>query len=142
LRAQALASVATLIGGGATLQQPIDARDVVAAILASLAKPELADTVLDLGGPECLSHRQLVMRAAALHGVQPRVVPIPLALVRAFAALVTRLRPDPPITPAMLGVLQHDDRVDTAEACKLLGIELTSLDATLRACVGPEPPSQ
>jgi NADH dehydrogenase len=139
LRGQASSRLAVLVGGGATLQQPIDAEDVVAAILAALARPELASTVLELGGPECLSHRELVMRAAALHDSRPSVVPIPVALVRTFAALAARLLPSPPITPAMLGVLQHDDRVDTADACKQLGIELTPLDATLRAYVGPEP---
>lgn len=142
LRGQALSAVAPLIGGGATLQQPIDAGDVVEAIVAATAKPELADVVLELAGPECLTHRQLVMRAAALHEKQPTIVPIPLLLMQAFAALAARVLPNPPITPAMLGVLQHDDRIDTALACKQLGIELTPLDATLRACVGPETPSQ
>jgi len=138
LRAQATGNIAALIGGGATLQQPIDARDVVTAILACLAKPELGNVEIDLGGPECLSHAQLVMRVAALHGKHPKVIPIPLALMRAFAALVARVVDSPPITPAMLGVLQHDDRVDSAAACKRLGIELTPLDETLRAYVGPE----
>ena len=138
LRAQANSAVAALIGGGTTLQQPIDAGDVVAAIAACLDRPELGDTILELGGPECLSHRQLVMRAAQLYGRQPAVVPIPLFLMRALAAIMVRLSATPPITPAMLGVLQHDDRVDSGPARKRLQIELTPLDETLRNCVGPE----
>ena len=38
----------------------------------------------------------------------------------------------------MFDVLQHDDRVDTAAACKQLDLELTPLDDTLYATVGPE----
>jgi hypothetical protein len=37
----------------------------------------------------------------------------------------------------MLGVLEHDDRIDPAPACARLGIRLAPLDATLRRCVGP-----
>ena len=44
---------------------------------------------------------------------------------------------DPPVTRAMLGVLNHDDDVDPAEPCRRLGLELTPLDETLRRCVGP-----
>jgi uncharacterized protein YbjT (DUF2867 family) len=93
---------------------------------------------LDLGGPECLPHRALVERAAALHQRRPRVVPVPLRLARAAVALLERTSKSPPMTVAMFDVLQHDDRVDTAAACKQLELELTPLDETLRCCVGPE----
>ena len=137
LAGQARAAVLPLIRGGATLQQPIDAGDVVDAIVAALSRPGLENAGLDLGGTECLTHRALVERAARLLGRRPTVVPIPLFAVRAFAAVIARLSANPPITPAMLGVLQHDDQVDPTEACTRLGIELTPLDETLRRCVGP-----
>ena len=38
---------------------------------------------------------------------------------------------DPPVTPSMLGVLQHDDDVPTEATRERLGIELTPLDETL-----------
>jgi hypothetical protein len=39
---------------------------------------------------------------------------------------------NPPVTRAMLGVLEHDDRIDQAPAAEQLGLELTPLDDTLR----------
>jgi uncharacterized protein YbjT (DUF2867 family) len=126
-----------LMGGGATLQQPIDARDVIAAIAAALRSPATKDRVLNLGGPESLPHRELVLRAGAVTGGKPRIIGIPFGLVRGVAALMERVRSHPPFTRAFLGVLQHDDRVDAAEACKQLGIELTPLDETLRHCLSP-----
>jgi uncharacterized protein YbjT (DUF2867 family) len=138
LAGQARAHWLPLIARGRTLQQPIDADDVVRAIVAAMEREELGGVTLDLAGPECLQHRVLVERAAALYGRRPRVLSIPLWLMRAFAALVQRLSANPPLTSAMLGVLQHDDCVDSEEACKRLGIALTSLDATLWRCVGPE----
>jgi NADH dehydrogenase len=138
LRKQARSSMVTLVRGGATIQQPIDSRDVIAAVCAALDLGSDDRLCLDLGGPEQLSQRALLARAAALHGTQPTVIPVPLLLARAFAWLFERLSASPPITRAMLGVLQHDDRVDTTQACDRLGLSLTPLDTTLARYVGPE----
>ena len=136
LRARARARIVPLVRGGASLEQPIDARDVVVAIAAALAKPELAGRVLDVAGPESLPRCDLVRRAAALAGGTPRFVSIPLGLMRAFAALLERFSANPPLSTAMLEVLEHDDRVDPKLASDALGIELTPLDETLRRVVG------
>ena len=53
----------------------------------------------------------------------------------AFAA--EKLLSDPPLTRAMLGVLDHDDEIDPKPACDELGIQLTPLGETLLRCVGP-----
>lgn len=130
--------IVPLMGGGATLQQPIDARDVIKAILAALESSLAESRVLYLGGPESLSHRELLVRAAKITGGNPLFLSVPFALVRGIAALLERLSPHPPLTRAWLGVLQHDDRADVAEACKQLGIELTPLDDTLHHCLSEE----
>jgi NADH dehydrogenase len=142
LRAQARDGWVPLVRGGASLEQPIDARDVVAAIAAALARPELAGRTLDVAGPESLPRRDLVRRAAALRGAAPRFVAIPYALMRAFAAVAERLSASPPITTPMLGVLEHDDRVDPRPACAALGLALTPLDDTLRRLVAPAGPEE
>jgi uncharacterized protein YbjT (DUF2867 family) len=137
LRARATAGFVPLIRGGATLEQPIDARDVIEGILLALSRRELANTALDLAGPESLSQRDLVLRAAALYGRTPRIIPIPLVLVRSFAAVAERILANPPLTRAMLDVLEQNDRIDPAPACEQLGLRLTPLDETLRRTVGP-----
>lgn len=138
LRGRATSRWVPLVGGGSTIEQPIDVFDVVAAICACLGRSELAGAALDLAGPEALSHRELVERAARLHAGRPYFLTIPLALARTGARLLERMSADPAITPAMLEVLQHDDRVDATTAIRALGVELTPLDETLRRCVGPE----
>lgn len=139
LRKQATSGVAPMPGGGATLQQPIDARDVLQAVRAALDSTPPLREALDLGGPECLSHRELVARAASLLGGRPgTVLPVPLGLVRAGISLLEGLSASPPMTKTMFEVLQHDDRVDPGPACKRLGIALTPLDETLRHCLRPE----
>jgi NADH dehydrogenase len=138
LRAQARARFVPLLRGGAGREQPIDADDVIAAIRRGIELPDLDESCLDLAGPECLSRRELLERAAALYGNRPLVIPIPLALELAIAFLLEKLLPDPPLTRAMVGVLDHDDVVDVGPACARLGIELTPLDRTLERCVGPD----
>jgi uncharacterized protein YbjT (DUF2867 family) len=130
LRAQATAPVAFLVRGGATLEQPIDARDLVRALELAL-EANVERTALDLAGPESLSHRALVARVAALLGRRPRIVPLPLAAAQALAFCFERIAAEPPLTRAMLGVLEHDDHIDPAPAASRLGLSLTPLDRTL-----------
>jgi hypothetical protein len=55
------------------------------------------------------------------------------------AGLLEQFLGNPPITSAMLGVLDHDDNIDSAPTMKLLGMEqLTSLDAMLQAVLGSD----
>jgi len=138
LRGQASAPLAFLVRGGATREQPIDTRDVVAALRLAAADASDARLALDLAGPESLTHRELVARAARTLGMRgPRIVPVPAALAFALAALLERL-PEPPLTRAMLGVLEHDDQIDPRPAAQRLGLTLTPLAETLAHTFGPE----
>jgi NADH dehydrogenase len=137
LRRQAQAKKLRLVGGGRTLQQPIDARDVVTAILAACVAAPGRDLALDAGGPECLSHRVLVLRAARLYGNEPKISSLPMGIARAAVGLLDRFLSNPPVSRAMFDILQHDDRVDPGAFCEALGVELTPLDQTLADHVGP-----
>jgi NADH dehydrogenase len=138
LRVQARARFVPLLRGGSGREQPIDADDVVSAIVSAVDRPGPDDVALDLAGPESLSRRELLERCAALYGNRPKVIPIPLHLELAFAFLLEKLLPDPPLTRAMVGVLDHDDVVDAEKSAERLGIHLTPLEQTLRRYVGPE----
>lgn len=138
LRRQAQANKLRLVDGGRTLQQPIDARDVVTAILAACVMGPGRDLALDAGGPESLPHRTLVLRAARLYGNEPKISSLPMGLARAAVGLLDRFLSNPPVSRAMFDILQHDDRVDPDAFCEALGIELTPLDQTLADHVGPQ----
>lgn len=120
---------------GASLEQPIYAGDVVDAIFAALKLPGLERVALDLAGPECLSRAELVQRAAATIGRRVRCISLPLAPLLGVAWIAQHAMQNPPITAAMLGVLDHDDCIDPAPAAAKLGIRLTSLDDMLRRCL-------
>jgi uncharacterized protein YbjT (DUF2867 family) len=143
LRGQAQARWLPLIGGGVSVQQPLDIRDLMNAILASLECDSRDSYFFDLGGAESLQHRDLVARAARLFGneIGGRVIPIPVWLIRTIAYVLERFQKSPPITPAMLGVLEQDDRIENGPALDTLGLELRTLDETLKRYIGPEVPA-
>jgi NADH dehydrogenase len=121
-----------------SLEQPIYAGDVVAAIMN--AAERRVDAVVDLGGPEVLTRRALTQRAAAVLNLNKgtNVISLPVGLGRLFAWFMEKVSGDPPITPAMLGVLDHDDSVDPELGLETLGLEgLTSLDEMLRNVLQP-----
>ena len=138
LRGEATAKILPLMAGGRCYEQPIDADDVVQAILSAGERPELANRTLDLAGPESLPARELILRAAALYGNHPRFFPLPVTIARLFARAAERFLDEPPITEAMLEVLLHDDRIDPEPATRALGITLTPFDAMLARRVGPD----
>ncbi len=138
LRHQATSGRARLVGGGVALQQPIAATDVVAALLAATQPNVPADTLIQLGGPESLSHRALVERTARILGREVAFASTPLIAAQAFAWFAQTFLADPPLTLDMLGVLEQDDAIDNQPALQALGIELTPLDAALRTAFNEE----
>lgn len=137
LRRQAQARSLRLVAGGRSLQQPIDVRDVVRAILAAQYAQPGKDLSLDAGGPECLSHRDLVLRAAKLWNNEPRIRSIPMGIARLAVRLMSFFMRRPPVTPAMFEILQHDDQTNPASFTKALDIELLPLSQTLADFIGP-----
>ena len=117
-----------------SLEQPIYAGDVTAAVAAA-STADVPAGRYDLAGPESLSRAALIGRAAKVLGRRTRVISLPLALGCTFAWLLEHVTRDPPVTRAMLGVLDHDDCIDPAPAAETLGITLTPLDETLRRCL-------
>jgi NADH dehydrogenase len=116
----------------ASQEQPIYAGDVVDAIIA--AARLAIDAALNLGGPEVLSRRALTKRAARVLGKQTSVISLPLGVGFAVASLLSRVSDNPPVTRAMLEVLDHDDAVEPEPALAALQMPaLTPLDEMLAA---------
>jgi len=138
--ARRLRAPLTILIRGDSLEQPIYAGDVVEAIVAALSGRDAVDAALDLAGPESLPRAALVNRAAAACDRGPRrCISLPLAPVLAAAwcgeTIARLLGRDPPVTRAMLEVLDHDDAIEPHAAAAQLGISLTGLDEMLRRCM-------
>lgn len=119
----------------ASLEQPIYAGDVIAALAHTLAETPSHDRVFDLAGPRSLSRRELILAAARVIGRQPRIVSLPLFCGMALARLFEATRANPPLTRDMLRILDHDDAIDPLPAAAALGITLTPLEDMLERCI-------
>jgi uncharacterized protein YbjT (DUF2867 family) len=128
---------------GESLEQPIYAGDVIAAIVNALDRTESGTEsqhrVHDLAGPESLSRHTLVVRAAAMLNQRPVIRSLPLGLGIVLAQVLQWIVSRPPITPEMLRVLDHDDAIDPRPAATELGITLTPLDTMLARCLPRAP---
>ena len=119
-----------------SMEQPIFVDDVIEAI-CSAARLGL-EGGLNLAGPESLTRAQLYSRAAQALGTSTKVRSIPMFLGYTLAWLLELFMADPPVTRAMLGVLDHDDDINIDKALRLLEIEkLTPLDVMLRKALPP-----
>ena len=118
-----------------SLEQPIYAGDMIAAILAGLDAGDVDDVTIELAGPRVLTRGDLTRAAAQTLGRRTHIVSLPMWTGFLAAGLLELLSANPPVTRAMLGVLDHDDDVDPAPALERLGISLTPFDAMLEACL-------
>ena len=61
-----------------TRTQPIALRDAVALLAGVLGRPEAIGSAFDIGGPDVLTYRQMMLRAARVMGRRRLVIPVPL----------------------------------------------------------------
>jgi NADH dehydrogenase len=134
LRKRAGRSFNLLLRAG-SLEQPIYAGDVAAAVVAAVESPTPLAQDLDLAGPRSLTRAELTHAAAAALGRNTKVLSLPLAVGLLAAGLLELVTKNPPVTRTMLGVLDHDDSLDPEPAARQLGITLTSLEQTLQQCL-------
>ncbi|TDJ23730.1 MAG: hypothetical protein E2O59_13630 [Gammaproteobacteria bacterium] len=116
-------------------EQPIYAEDVVSAIVAGLSNPGLINRRVRLAGPESLTRRALTQRGATVVGRRTHVISLPVGLGYTMAYIMEKVLAHPPLTRAMLGVLDHDDDIDPFIGANELGMSLTPLDEILRHCL-------
>jgi NADH dehydrogenase len=121
--------------GGRTKFQPVYVRDVAAAFAVAAEGGVKPGRIYELGGPEVVTHRQLMQRILAETGRHNPLLPIGPRLGKLLAAPM-RLAPKPLLTGDQVMQLQHDNIVSpaaTAERRTLaaFGVTPTPMEAVL-----------
>lgn len=76
--------------------QPIAITDVLERLVAVLQQPETSGRIIEIGGPEVLTYRDMMQRYAAVAGLRPRlIVPAPLLTPRLSSHWVNLVTPLP-----------------------------------------------
>ncbi len=104
------APAAVALGGGRVRVQPIHVDDVVALLVALMAEPQLSGRVLEAGGPEIVTMRDLLVRIRQrVRGRPGPVLPLPLEPLRTLLGLVEPLAlPVLPLTAGQLASFAND----------------------------------
>jgi uncharacterized protein YbjT (DUF2867 family) len=97
--------------------QPIAIADVLHYLVAVLEKPETAGRILEIGGPDVLTYRDMMDRYAATAGLRKRlIIPVPLLTPRLSSHWVNLVTPLPyalarPLVDSLINdVIVHPDR--------------------------------
>lgn len=109
-----------VLGAAAGLRQPVHADDVAAACVAALSAP-VAGHAYNLSGGETLSYRTMVERVCAALGRPPRVVSVPVGLLRVGVPLARCLPRYRHLTLEMAYRMNRDLVFDHADAARDLG---------------------
>lgn len=97
-----------IIGDGQARFQPVWIEDVATAVVKSLDDPSTIGQQFELAGEEVLTIAEIERRTFAAVGARRLMIPVPLPVLR-VPVTVMGLLPAPPVTPALLDLLQVDN---------------------------------
>lgn len=118
LRATPITPVA---GDGNAKFQPIHVEDVSAAFARAVSDPSTTRQVLELGGPDVLTYREMLDEVARTLGVSKPTMNVPVGLVRLGVSIMQPLPfIEPPVTHGQLDMLQLDNTTEDNAAPRLL----------------------
>ena len=106
--------VIPIAGDGGALFQPISIDDVVRCIVLSLERGPAMSTI-EIGGPEVLTYEGIVDIIHDAIGAGMRIkVHVPVPALMPVAAVMDKVLPNPPVTPAQLRMLARNNitRID------------------------------
>ncbi|HVO76636.1 MAG TPA: NAD-dependent epimerase/dehydratase family protein, partial [Candidatus Bathyarchaeia archaeon] len=110
-----------LLPGGTSMFQPVHVDDVASCIIASLETPRSSGKSYNVPGGSAHTLREMVGIISGILGRRNLVLPVPLRLAEAAAALNDRTLRHPAFTLEMIRRLREDKRSEYAETAKDLG---------------------
>ena len=113
--------------------QPIAVDDVLFYLVNSLEKPETAGRIIDIGGPEVLSYRDMMLRMAAILGLRRFLLQVPLLTPRLSSYWVNLVTPIPSsLVRILITSLRHETICEHDDAAQLFGLKPLSFEAAVR----------
>jgi len=124
--------LAPLVGGGRRLQQPIHVEDVAKAVWQVVGCPASAGKAYDLAGAQAVPMSDMVRTIARQLGRSVHLLPVPLPLALAGAAVARRLPFFPRISREQILRLDEDKAFDISPARKDFGFAPLDFEEGIR----------
>jgi uncharacterized protein YbjT (DUF2867 family) len=130
-----------------TRTQPISIDDALAYLIAALKTPETTGRILDIGGPDVLTYRQMMLTYAAVKGLHRIIMTVPVLTPRLSAYWVNLMTPIPAsIAFPLIEGLKTETVCENDEARRLMPIPLTpfreAVERAIRATNALEIPTR
>lgn len=110
-----------VVGDGKTKFQPVWRDDVIDAFLYALDNPGTIGKVYQLGGPDVLTYSQMLDTIMAKLGKKRGKIHVPVPLMKPAVAIMDKILPKPPVTPAQLMMLSLDNSAPESATAQLIG---------------------
>ena len=130
--------VVPMTNAGQQRLAPVFVDDAADLAADALDDPAAVDRVLELGGPETLTMRDIIGRALRIAGLRRPILPGPTPLLKLAAAPMSLL-PTPPLTPAAIDFINQPATVDLGPLLTRMPRRLIGLDEGLRSYLRPGP---
>lgn len=114
--------VVPVVGDGTSMFQPIWVEDVCSCFVKMLDDDAYLGKACAVGGPEQLSYEDLLDIIMRVLGKRKPKLHVPVALMKPLAALMEKVLPSPPVTPAQLDLLELDNTTAPNPLPELFGI--------------------
>ena len=103
-----------------TRTQPIGIRDVLEYLVATLTVPESAGRIIEIGGAEIITYREMMLIYAKERGLKRRMIPVPVLTPRLSSYWVHLVTPIPPtIAQPLIAGLRNENIVHSSCAQEL-----------------------
>lgn len=118
--------------------QPIAIDDVLRYLVETIGKPETIGKIIDIGGPEILSYREMMLRLAAVLGLRRFLIQVPVLTPRLSSYWVNFVTPIPSqLAGALIESLRHETVCENTDAGMLFAIRPVTFEvAVYRALSG------
>jgi uncharacterized protein YbjT (DUF2867 family) len=121
-----------------TRTQPIAVDDALGYLLAALTTPEAGGRSFEIGGPDVMTYRQMLVRTAGHLGKRPLIVSVPVLTPRLSAYWVNLVTPVPAsIAHPLIEGLKNEAIVHDHSAREVMPISLLSFDEAVRRALRP-----
>jgi NADH dehydrogenase len=126
--------VIPVIGANSKLQ-PIYVENTADCVLLTLADPKITNRILEIGGPDQMTYRELYLTLAQVLEIKKPVVEIPVWLVWPAVYILERIMDKPTLTTQQLMMLQEDNICDISEMQEVFALQLMPFREALKTFI-------
>ena len=120
-------------GAGDARFQPLSVDDLAIGVEKSLAEPDRAGSVYELGGPDHLTYGEIVDAVMRATGMRRLKVGMPIPLISALTAVTDKVLPIFPVSHDQISSLQRPNYTDLDAFQKAFGVTPRALDLSYLA---------